>query len=111
MNQHRSAARKTAAVPPPPGPEASDAEVIAYHKKYSLDELEQAGHAAEPPPGEEEELTAAANYQWLRENGLHIKLTRREYEQLSRLAARKDVRVEKLAARWIRERLRREAGK
>ena len=62
----------------------------------------------EPPPGEVEELAAAATYSLLRERGLQVKLPNKVYEKLSRLAARREVPVEQLVARWIKDRLRQE---
>lgn len=52
MNNHRLKSKKVKKIPPPPGPEASYDEIIAYHSKYTLDELERAGHAVEPLPDE-----------------------------------------------------------
>ena len=109
MKNHRSKAKAAAKIPPPPGPEASYDEIIAYHSTYTLDELEKAGYVEEPSPEEVEELTASATYSLLCEKGLHLKLTRKDYERLSRLAARQDVAPEDLVKKWIHERLREES--
>ena len=109
MKNHRSRTKAAAKIPPPPGPEASYDEIIAYHSTYTLDELEKAGYAKEPSPKEVEGLTASAAYWLLCEKGLHLTLSRKNYEQLSRLAARHDVAPEDLVKKWIRERLREEA--
>jgi hypothetical protein len=95
-------------IPPPPGTEEGYDAIIAYFNKYSTEELEKAGHLVEPPPGELEELMASATFTVLCREGLHAKLSRKDYEQLSRLAVRQDVAVEDLVKRWIKERLRQE---
>ena len=71
--------RKNAAkrIPPPPGADASDDEIIAYHSKYTLGELEKAGYAKEVSREEEEELVASAVYSRLCRDGLHLKLRTR----------------------------------
>src|SRR5438128_2731057 len=59
--KNRQAKTKTAKqIPPPPGPEASYAEIIAYHSKYTLDELEEAGYAEEASPEEIRDLEESA---------------------------------------------------
>jgi hypothetical protein len=100
---------KAKRIPPPPGSDASYDEIIAYHSKYTLDELEKAGYAQEVSREEEEELVASAVYSRLCQEGLQIKLSRKDYELLSRVAARKDTAVETLVKRWTTERLRQEA--
>lgn len=109
MRNHRIKTRKAKHIPPPPGPGAGYDEIIAYHSKYSLDELEKAGYAKEVPRAEEEELTASVAYRMLCRDGLHVKLPRKDYQLLSRLAARKRTAVETLAKRWIDHGLRQEA--
>lgn len=108
MKNQNAAARKIKKAPLPPGSEASDDEIIAYHSRYSLDELEKAGLAEEPGPEEVRELSASANYAWLIRNGLRLKLSARDYEQVSLLAAKEDVAVESLVKKWVRDRLRHE---
>jgi hypothetical protein len=100
---------KAKRIPPPPGPEAAYDAIIIYHSKYTLDELEKAGYAEEVPREEEEELVASAVYSRLCRDGLHLTLARKDYELLSRLAARRDTALENLVKRWIAERLRDEA--
>src|SRR5438132_8006930 len=101
MRNHRIRSPKAKKIPPPPGPEASYDEIIAYHSKYTLDELEKAGYAEEVPREELEELSASAAYYMLCRDGLLLKLPCKEYELLSRLAARKNTAVETLVKRWI----------
>ncbi len=109
MNNRRTVARQTRPIPPPPDPDKDGYDaVIDYFTKYSTEELERAGYLEEASAGEVEELTASATYWSLCEQGLHLKLTRKNYEQLSLLAARQDVPVEDLVKKWIRERLREE---
>jgi hypothetical protein len=106
MKNNRSPkTRLVAKIPPPPGPEASYDEIIAYHSKYTLDELERAGYTEEPSPEEVEGVAAAAAAWLLCRKGLHLKLARKDYEQLARLAAREDVAVEDLVKKWIKQRL------
>jgi hypothetical protein len=109
MRNHSVRSRNTKKIPPPPGPEAGYDEIIAYHSKYTLDELEKAGYAEEVPQLELEELAASAAYHMLCRDGLHLKLPRKDYELLSRLAARKDIAVETLSKRLIVQGLRQEA--
>jgi hypothetical protein len=109
MESHRSKTKQVNSIPPPPGPEAEYDELIAYLSKYSLDELERAGYAEIPSAKEAEEVTAAAAYHLLCRNGLQLKLARKDYEQLSRLAVRKDVSVAALVKDWIKQRLSEEA--
>jgi hypothetical protein len=102
--------RKTAnKIPPPPGPEAGYDEIVAYHSKYTLDELEKAGYATEASPEEEEELAASGNYYLLCQRGLHVQLSPKDYELLARLAAQKHVAAESLAKGWVLQSLRQEA--
>jgi hypothetical protein len=106
MKNNRSSKTKASAkIPPPPGPEASYDEVIAYHSQYTLDELEKAGYTEEPSPKEVLEVTAAAEYWHLCQNGLHVQLTRKDYERLARLAARQEVASEELVKTWVKQRL------
>jgi hypothetical protein len=105
----RMRTKKAKHIPPPPGAEAGYDEIIAYCSKYSLDELEKAGYAREVPRELEEEVTASAAYQMLCRDGLHLKLPRKDYELLSRLAARKAIAVATLAKRWIGQGLEQEA--
>ncbi len=109
MNNQHIGTKKAKKIPPPPGPGAGYDEIIAYHMKYTLDELEKAGHAVEPPPGELEKLAASAIYSGLCEQGLRLKLSKKDYERLSRLAAHRDVAVEELVKCWITQRLNQES--
>src|SRR6516165_6919397 len=109
MRNRPTVAEKTKHVPPPPGPEEGYDAIIAYFNQYSTEELEKAGHLQEVPAEEIEEVTASATYDMLCREGLHIKLPRKDYELLSRLAARRNIAVETLAKRWITDRLRQEA--
>jgi hypothetical protein len=102
MTVQRSAARKSKSIPPPPGLEDGYDAIIAYFEKYSTEELEKAGYLEDVPAEEIQELEASAAYQLLCEEGLNLKLTRKDYERLSRLAANKRLPVETLAKRWIR---------
>jgi hypothetical protein len=96
-------------IPPPPPIEAGYQAIIDYHTKYSMDELEQAGYLEDPSPEEVEGITASADFEFLCKNGLHLGLSRKDYEQLSLLAARLDIDVEKLVKKWIRQRLHEES--
>jgi len=89
----------------PPGPEATYDELIAYHARYSLDELERAGYAEVPSLEEERGLQAAASYQLLCERGLQIKLSRRDCQRVAELAASLDQDVETLVKGWVKEHL------
>jgi hypothetical protein len=109
MRNHGVRSSKAKKIPPPPGPDAGYDEIIAYHSKYTLDELEKAGYTEEVSREEVEDLTASASYYQLCRKGLHLKLSRKDYELLSRLAARKDIAVETLAKGWIVQGLRQEA--
>jgi hypothetical protein len=108
MNNRRTIARNNKAIPPPPGPEEGHDAVIAYFDRYSTEQLEEAGHLQEPSAAEVAELVASAAYESLCAHGLHAKLTRKAYAQISRLAAEENVPVEKLVARWINQRLQEE---
>ncbi len=108
MTKRRNAAgrsRNSELIPPPPDPdkEGYDA-VIAYFDKYSTEELEEAGHLTEASPQHVRKVAASATYQLLCENGLHLKLARKDYARLSRLAARQGVTAEDLVKKWIKER-------
>jgi hypothetical protein len=109
MSNQRPNNRAAKSIPPPPDTEEGYDAIIDYFSKYSTEELEKAGHLEEPSPREVEDLTASATYGLLCEKGLHLKLTRKNYEQLSRLAARQEVAPEELVKKWIQERLRAEA--
>jgi hypothetical protein len=109
MKDTRSKSRRKAKIPPPPGPEASYDELIAYHSKYTLDELEKAGYTEDASPEHIRDVAASATYWFLCRDGVHFKLTRKEYEQLSRLAAQQDVPAEDLVKQWVKQRLREEA--
>jgi hypothetical protein len=103
MTVQRSAARKSKTIPPPPGVEDGYDAVIAYFDKYSTEELEKAGYLEDVPAEEIQELEASAAYQLLCEQGLNLKLTRKDYERLSRLAAKKAVAVETIVKKWIKK--------
>ncbi len=70
------------------------------------EELEAAGYLEEPSQREKKELEASATLALLQMSGLHLKLTRKEYEKLVELATQVDVPVETLAKKWIRAKLR-----
>ena len=55
-------AKKTAQanVPPPPGPDATAEELVAYFEKYKLSELEAAGYVHDLTPQELKELEEIA---------------------------------------------------
>jgi len=106
MKNARTKAKPAQRIPPPPGPDATYDEIIAYHSKYTLDELEKAGYAEEPPLGELEDLEASATYELLRNYGLRLKLSRKEAQELARLATKERLTAERLVTRWIKERLR-----
>ena len=89
-------------IPPPPGIEAGYDAIIQYHEKYSMDELEKAGYLEEVLPEEIEDLEASAAFQLLCREGLKLKLNRKDYAKLSRLAAKKKVAIETLAKRWVK---------
>jgi hypothetical protein len=108
MTNRRPKPTGNSKIPPPPGIEAGYDAIIQYHGKYSMDELEKAGYLEEVPPKEIEDLEASAAFQILCEDDLKVKLTRKDYAKLSRLAARKKVAVETLARRWVKMGLREE---
>jgi hypothetical protein len=68
-------------IPPPPGPDASYEEIIAYHSKYTLDELEEAGYAEEPSPEEIRELEESAERHFERQK---VKGLAKEYPKTNR---------------------------
>ena len=108
MKNHSNKNETTPRIPPPPGIEAGYDAIIAYHKKYTMDELDKAGYLEEVPPEEETETAAAAAFYLLCKKGLQVRLTRKDLERLSLLAAQLDVEVEKLVTKWIRQRLHQE---
>src|SRR4051812_19301124 len=103
MKAHTLNAKRKKKIPPPPGPEATYDELIAYHSRYSLDELEKAGYAEPASLEEERELQASATYQLLCKRGLLVKMSRRDCRCLAELAASKDQDVESLVRNWIRD--------
>ncbi len=105
MKNHLSRLNRNSKIPPPPGLEAGYDAIIQYHDKYSLDELEKAGYLEQVPDEEAEAMAASATFQLLCREGLNLKLARRDYEKLSRLAAKEKVDVRKIVQRWIKERL------
>jgi hypothetical protein len=109
MKNDRPKAKRHDKIPPPPGLEAGFDEIIAYHSRYTLDELEKAGYVEDASPEHVQEVAAAAEYWFLCRDGLHVKLTRKEYERLSKLVAREHVTAQDLVKRWIRERLAKES--
>jgi hypothetical protein len=109
MSNRQRITRTTKHIPPPPGPEEGYEAIIAYFDKYSSEELEKAGYLEEVEPEYAEEVTASGEYHFLCRNGLHIKLSRKDYELLARLAARKHVAAENLAKGWVLHSLRQEA--
>jgi len=56
MRNHRPRTRLAKKIPPPPALEDGYDAIIAYHNKYSLDELERAGYLEEVPPEEIRDL-------------------------------------------------------
>lgn len=56
MKNHRPRTRLAKKIPPPRALEDGNDAVIAYHNKYSLDELERAGYLEEVPPEEIRDL-------------------------------------------------------
>jgi hypothetical protein len=108
MTNRRAKPTGNSKIPPPPGIEAGYDAIIQYHNKYSMEDLEKAGYLEEVPREEIEDLEASAAFQILCRDGLKVKLTRKDYAKLSRLAARKKVAVETLARRWVKMGLREE---
>ena len=106
MKNERIKRRPVTKIPPPPDLEAGYDAIIAYHMKYSMEELEEAGYLEEPSAEEVEELATSGTYHWLCKYGLHLKLSKGDYAKLSVLAAQKDIAVEKLVRRWIKNQLR-----
>jgi hypothetical protein len=103
VKNHRAKFSRNSKIPPPPGLEAGYDAIIQYHGKYSMDELEKAGYLEEVPDEEAEEMAASATFQILCREGLNLKLNRREYEKLSRLAAKERVDVKTIVKRWIKK--------
>ncbi len=108
MINRRAKPTSNSKIPPPPGIEAGYDAIIQYHEKYTMDQLEKAGYLEEVPPEEIEDLEASAAFQMLCREGLKLKLTRKDYAKLSRLAAKKKVAIETLAKRWLKMGLREE---
>jgi hypothetical protein len=106
MKNQRAKAIAPPKIPPPPDLEDGYDALIAYHTKYSIEELEQAGYLEDASPEHVREVAASATYQMLCRKGLNLKLSRKDYERLSRLATRQDVTAEELVKRWIKEQLR-----
>jgi hypothetical protein len=105
MKKNFSKAKNLAKIPPPPDLAEGYEAIIKYHKKYTIDELVEAGHLEEASVEERREVQTAAIFQFLCASGLHIKLTRRECQQLAELAASKNADVESLAKGWVKEHL------
>ncbi len=108
MNQRTMSRGRIKTIPPPPGTDDGYDAIIAYFNKYSTEEIEKAGYLEEVSQEELQDLAASATYELLCKHGLKTKLTRKEYKELSCLAARSDVSAESLAKKWIRERLQKE---
>ncbi len=108
MKNHRIKPSDNSKIPPPPGLEAGYDAIIDYHTKYSMEELEKAGYLHDVSRQEIEELEASAAYQYLFKYGIQVKLARKDYERLSRLAARKGEAIETLVKKWIKQGLERE---
>src|SRR5438128_27152 len=106
MKNHSNKAKNSKKIPQPPELEDGYDALVEYHKKYSMEELEEAGYLEDVPPEHVRDMAASAAYQLLCVRGLHIRLSRKDYEQLSYLAAKKKVAVEKLVKKWIQHRLR-----
>lgn len=102
-------AKTAAKIPPPPGLEAGYDAIIAYHKKYSMEELEEAGYLEEVPDEEWRGVQMSATFQLLCSRGLQLKLSRRDCLGLTTLAASQGLDVEDLVRRWIKQGLRQEA--
>jgi hypothetical protein len=105
MKNHTNRTKTMQAIPPPPGIEAGYDAVIAYHEKYSLSELREAGYLEKAPSADAQELAASATFQLLCKNGLQVRLSQKDCKALSLLAARLDVEVGTLVKQWIKERL------
>jgi predicted HicB family RNase H-like nuclease len=80
--------------------------LIEYFTKYSTEELEKAGYLEEASAAEMRAAQQAATYNLLRDNGLSVKLSRKECERLVLLAVDQDVSVDELVKKWLKERLR-----
>jgi hypothetical protein len=93
-------------IPPPPDIEAGYDALIEYHQEYSMEELEEAGYLEDASPQHVREVAASATYQLLCHRGLNLKLSRKDYQQLSRLAAWEGVSTEDRVKKWIKQRLR-----
>lgn len=106
MNKRYTKPEPAKKIPPPPGPEDGYDAIIEYFQKYNWDDLEKAGYLEEPSAEELEDLIASATYQQLREQGLQLKLTRKEYDRLADIAAKQGARPDAIVQRWIKERLR-----
>jgi hypothetical protein len=106
MKKIRAKPNTAPTIPPPPGLDEGYDAIIAYHKKYSMEELNEAGYLEDVPAEHQREVQAAATYQLLCLRGLQLKLSRRDYEILANLAAREDLQVEVLVKRWIKQRMR-----
>ena len=81
MKNHRSETRNAKRIPPPPSLEDGYDAIIAYHDKYSLDELERAGYAEAPSPEHIRDLEESAEREIQREK---VKGLAREYPKTNR---------------------------
>jgi hypothetical protein len=109
MKNHRAKMGVNSKIPAPPDLQAGLDAIIDYHTKYSMADLEKAGYLLEVPREETEELEASAAYQYLCKYGIHLKLARKDYARLSRLAAHKAKTVQALVKKWIKQGLQSEA--
>jgi hypothetical protein len=103
MKNHGAKTSRSLKIPPPPDIEDGYDALIAYHTKYSVEELERAGYLEDVSPEHVRDVAASATYQLLCERGLQLKLSRKDYERLSRLAAAEGVAAEDLVKKWIKQ--------
>ncbi len=106
MSNRRTKLRNGNSIPPPPRPEQGYDALIEYFTKYSTQELEKAGYLEDASAEDMREAQLAATYDLLRDNGLSVKLSRKECERLVLLAVEQDVSVDELVKKWLKERLR-----
>ena len=114
------ASRKKAAskkVPPPPGTRKSYGQKAAYFEKYSIDDLEAAGHVGEPSDEEAallEDLSEKARASVAarkRSKQLNLTVPEDALETLNRIAERQHIPATTLARSWVLQRLERESQK
>lgn len=110
----KSKAKKQSAdkrIPPPPGPDASTAQLDEYFTKYSLEDMEKAGYVAELTKSESawmEKLTKAAKKRVATKKErtqLNLALSPDQLERFTNYANRKHLPPSTLARAWVLERL------